>query len=342
MKLPANHVERLRATLGGRDVCVTGGAGFIGSHLVDALSSIGARTTVIDDLSNSTLDAIAELIDMEPDKVRFVHGSILDPDALARAIPDGTAVIFHLAALGSVPRSIEQPARTWDVNATGTLRVLERARAVNTRRVVFSASSSIYGDAPGLPKVETMPPDPTSPYGASKAAAESLVAAWARSYHLETVNLRYFNVFGPRQSADSAYAGVVAAFASALLAGRSPTIFGDGSQTRDFTFVSNAVLANLLAASASGVPFGASINIGTGRRVTVAELARLMAQAAGVPHLAPTFQPARLGDVLHSQADISRARTLLGYEPIATLEEGIEESVAWFRSAFSSPDAGHS
>jgi nucleoside-diphosphate-sugar epimerase len=337
MKLPTQKVDRFRASLSGREVCVTGGAGFIGSHLVDALVSLGSSVTVIDDLSNSTLDAVAELIELEPERVRFVHSSILDDAALADAIQPETHAIFHLAAIGSVPRSIEQPARTWDVNATGTLRVLERARACSVRRVVFSASSSIYGDGEGLPKVETMPADPTSPYGASKAAAEALVLSWARSYGVEAVNLRYFNVFGPRQSADSAYAGVVAAFAHALLSGRSPTIYGDGTQTRDFTFVTNAVLANLLAATTTKDLGGATVNIGTGRRVSVEQLARMMGSAAGAPHLEPTFLPARHGDVLHSQADISRATNLIDYVPLVSLEEGISDTLEWFKSAFAGP-----
>lgn len=335
MKLPSNQVDRCRAAFEGREVCVTGGAGFIGSHLVDALVSVGAKVSVIDDLSNSSLDALAELIELEPDQVRFVHGSILDDKALAGALSLGMHAVFHLAAIGSVPRSIEQPARTWEVNATGTLRVLERARACGVGRVVFSASSSIYGEGEGLPKVENMPADPSSPYGASKAAAEALVASWARSYDLETVNLRYFNVFGPRQSADSAYAGVVAAFAHALLGGNKPVIYGDGSQTRDFTYVSNAVLANLLAATSSRKLRGAPINIGTGRRVSVADLATLMAAAADVPNLTPTFEPARHGDVLHSQADITKARTMLDYSPVTTLEQGIGETLDWFRGAYS-------
>jgi len=331
MKLPAEQVERLRAALSGRAVCVTGGAGFIGGHLVDALVSVDAIVTVLDDLSNSSAEHISELIDLEPERVRFVHGSVLDDAALEDAIDTGTQIVFHLAAIGSVPLSLEQPERTWDVNATGTLRVLERARAVGADRLVFSASSSAYGDAEGLPKHEDMPASPTSPYGASKAAAEALVAAWARSYGLSTVNLRYFNVFGPRQPADSAYAGVVAAFSRALLAGKRPILYGDGTQTRDFTFVANAVLANLLAATSPRPFVGEIINVGTGRRVSVAQIAEMMADAAGVPELTPELRPARHGDILHSHADITRARTLLGFEPFTTLEEGVKETVEWFR-----------
>lgn len=331
MKLPADKVERFRAAINGGAVCVTGGAGFIGGHLVDALVSVGASVTVLDDLSNSSAAHVSELIDLEPERVRFVHGSVLDDAALQDAIEPDTQLVFHLAAVGSVPLSLEQPERTWDVNATGTLRVLERARAVGARRLVFSASSSAYGDAEGLPKNEDMPASPTSPYGASKAAAEALVAAWARSYGLSTVNLRYFNVFGPRQPADSAYAGVVAAFAKALLAGKKPILYGDGSQTRDFTFVANAVLANLLAATSDNPFAGEIINIGTGRRVSVGQIAKMMAQAAGAPDLTPELRPARHGDILHSHADISRARSLLEFEPFTTLEEGVRQTIDWYR-----------
>jgi nucleoside-diphosphate-sugar epimerase len=336
MKLPADRVENFRQAFDGCTVCVTGGAGFIGGHLVDALVSVGAIVTVLDDLSNSTTDHLCELIDLEPDRVRFVHGSLLDDAALEEAIEPETSFVFHLAAIGSVPLSIEQPERTWDVNATGTLRVLERAREVGVERLIFSASSSAYGDAEGLPKREDMTVSPTSPYGASKAAAEALVASWAHSYGLSTVNLRYFNVFGPRQPADSAYAGVVAAFAKAILAGEQPIIYGDGSQTRDFTFVANAVLANLLAASAQRKFLGEIINVGTGRRISVSEIAAIMADAAGTPELKPEFRPERHGDILHSQADIARARELLGFEPFTTLEQGVSETLDWFRGVFAS------
>lgn len=246
VKLPADKVAKLRTFYEGRGVCVTGGAGFIGGHLCDALLSLGATIRVIDDLSNASLEHLAGLIELEPERVRFIHASILDDDALRDAVA-GCQTVFHLAALGSVPRSIEQPQRTWSVNATGTLRVLEAARAAKAARVVFAASSSAYGDQPDLPKVETQAPRPLSPYAASKLAGEHLLAVWAHSYGLSTIALRYFNVFGPRQPGDSAYAAVVAAFTKSLLAGEAPTIFGDGAQTRDMTFIGNAVLATLLA-----------------------------------------------------------------------------------------------
>jgi nucleoside-diphosphate-sugar epimerase len=332
MKLPADKVARLRPFYHDRVICVTGGAGFIGGHLCDALVSLGAKVRVIDDLSNSSLDHLATLIDLDPDSLRMVHGSILDEDALAESMQDAKTV-FHLAAVGSVPRSIEQPQRSWTVNATGTLRVLEMARKVGAQRVMLAASSSAYGDVPQLPREESMATSPMSPYAASKLAGEQLMTTWSKCYGLSTVSLRYFNIFGPRQSPDSAYAAVVAAFAKALLSNTPPTIYGDGRQTRDMTFVSNAVLATLLA-GASTTPFmGEVMNVGTGGRVSVLELAERMATLCGVPHLRPLMQPERSGEVKHSQADISKAKHLLGYEPVATLEAGLAETVEWFRAA---------
>lgn len=330
MKLPADRVSQLRSYYQGRAVCVTGGAGFIGGHLVDALLSLGASITVIDDLCNSTLENLAPLIEMEPDRVRFVHGSILD-DAALRDACAGAKTVFHLAALGSVPRSVEEPQRTWSVNTTGTLRVLEAARNAPADRVVFAASSSAYGEQPELPKVETQMPQVLSPYGASKLAGEHLLTTWSHCYGLSTVGLRYFNIFGPRQSADSAYAAVIAGFAHRLAAGQPPVIFGDGAQTRDFTFVANAVLATLLAGSSSKPLKGEVMNIGTGRRVSITDLAILMAERFNQPQLRPTYQPARPGDVKHSLADITKARQVLGYEPFATLEVGLEETIEWFK-----------
>ncbi|MDX2131891.1 MAG: GDP-mannose 4,6-dehydratase [Planctomycetota bacterium] len=330
MKLPADKVSKLRTFYQGRTVCVTGGTGFIGGHLCDTLLALGASIRVIDDLSNSTLDHLSGLIELEPDRVRFVHASILDDDSLREAVT-GAETIFHLAALGSVPKSIEQPQRTWSVNATGTLRVLEAARAVKAQRVVFAASSSAYGDQPELPKVETQPAKPLSPYAASKLAGEELLAVWSHCYGLSTASVRYFNIFGPRQSADSAYAAVVAAFAKCLLAGEAPTIFGDGTATRDMTYVSNAVLATLLAGSCPSRLTGNVINVGTARRVSVLELAQVMARQCGVPHIQPVFRPERAGDVKHSLADISVARQLLGYEPVTPLEEGLGETIEWYK-----------
>jgi nucleoside-diphosphate-sugar epimerase len=343
MRLPADICDRLRVHYEGRSVCVTGGAGFIGGHLCDALLSLGATITVLDDLSNSTIDHLTSLIELEPDRVRFVHGSILDDDAVADAVEDARTV-FHLAAMGSVPRSIEEPQRAWSVNATGTVRVLEAARRAWSRpgprltsqsgapeRVVFAASSSAYGDDPSLPKREDQPPRPVSPYAATKLAGEHALTAWARSYGISTVSLRYFNIFGPRQSADSAYAAVIAAFAKRLLEGKRPIIFGDGLQSRDFTSVTNAVLATLQAGAAPTPLAGEVMNIGTGGSTTLIELARVMAERCDAPHLTPEFRPARPGDVPHSLADISRAQEMIGYRPVASLEVGLDETLAWHR-----------
>ncbi len=330
----------LRAAFEDRRVCLTGGAGFIGGHVLDALLSLGAQVVVIDDLSSSTAAHVAEMVELTPDRCRFVHGSILDDEALAEAVtgafaawgrPGGAEVVFHLAALGSVPRSIEEPQRTWAVNATGTVRVLEQARAAGAGRIVFAASSSAYGDSERLPKDETMLPQPLSPYAASKVAGESLMHAWARSYGTSTVSLRYFNVFGPRQSADSAYAAVVAAIASRLMSEQPPVIYGDGRQTRDFTYVANVVLATLQAGASRRPLAGEVINIGTGRQISVRQLADTMAAIVGASAGEPEMRPERTGDVRHSLADISQARQLLGYEPFATLEDGLEETVRWFQ-----------
>lgn len=340
MKLPAQSVDRLRSHYQGLSVCVTGGAGFIGGHLVDALHSLGAVVTVIDDLSNSDLEHLAGLIDMDPARVRFVEGSVLDDDALDSAICargvggafGPAAVVFHLAALGSVPLSIAEPQRNWSVNATGTLRVLEACRRASTQRVMFAASSSAYGDPPGAgkaAKVETLTPMPLSPYAAGKLAGENLLAVYAHCYGLSTVSLRYFNIFGPRQSADSAYAAVIAAITKRLLEGTPPVIYGDGRQTRDFTFVANAVLATLLAGASDKPLKGEVINVGTGRRISVLELCEHLAKACDKVGITPTFEPARTGDVRDSLADITRARQLLGYEPFATLEDGLKETVEW-------------
>ena len=338
MKLPADKVTQLRTFYEGRSVCVTGGAGFIGGHLCDALLSLGSTITVIDDLSNSTLDHLAELIELEPERVRFVHGSILDDAALNAAV-GGSRTVFHLAALGSVPRSVEQPQRTWSVNSTGTLRVLEAARAGmkkpgGVERVIAAASSSVYGDQPELPKIETQIPRPLSPYAASKMAVEHLLTSYSHCYGLSTISLRYFNVFGPRQGAESQYAAVIPAFSKRLLEGEPPIIFGDGNQTRDFTFVSNAVLATLLAGTTSTPLKGQAINIAGGRPTNLLQLAAMIGRACDAPpHLQPTLATTRAGDVRDSVADISKARELIGFVPIATLEEGLTETVEWYRRA---------
>ena len=266
--LPAQFVDRCRPKMQGRRVCVTGGAGFIGGHIVDALIALGAMITVIDDLSNSSAHQISSAIDRAPDQVRFIQASILDPAAMASAA-EGAQSLFHLGALGSVPKSVEDPTRTWTVNATGTMRVLQAAQEAGVERVIYSASSSAYGNNPALPKLETMAPEPESPYAAAKYGGETLMRTWAACYGVDTVSLRYFNIFGTRQAADSAYAAVIPAFVTKYLNNESPTIFGDGEQTRDFTHVSNAVAANLLAASVDKPLAGNVVNIGAGVRTSL-------------------------------------------------------------------------
>ena len=309
----------------GARVLVTGGAGFIGSHLSEALVGLGAKVMVIDDLSGGSQDNLRAF-----GPVEFAKGSILDQELLARCAKD-CQYVFHLAALGSVPRSVEQPRLYNDVNTTGTLNVLEAGRAAGVKRVMFSASSSAYGENP-VPWVETMAPMPKSPYAANKMAGEGLLRAYASAYAMDTVSLRYFNIFGPRQNANSAYAAVIAAFASALLNGRKPVIYGDGEQSRDFTFVANAVHANLLAARNVKPLEGEIINVGCGARISVNELAHAMAGALGRPELSAVHEPPRAGDIKHSFADLRRAGEMLKYQPIVDFQTGLEQTLAWYKS----------
>jgi len=354
----------------GLPVVVTGGAGFIGSHLVRALAALGAEVRVIDDLSGGTLDNLAPLVIEDaktqadageirtppasspshsrtprassPPLIRFFRASILDAGALERCC-DGAAVIFHEAALASVPASIEQPRRYLEVNVLGTQQILETSVKCGVRRVIFASSSSVYGDQPVLPKVETQLPDPLSPYAQQKLTGEHLMRVWSLCYGVCTVCLRYFNIFGPLQRADSAYAAVVAAFAKALLDGQRPRIFGDGSASRDFTHVNDVAHANLLAGAILGLEASprdhpllaaGTLNIARGDRITVLELANLMSEIVGLD-AGPVFEPPRAGDVLHSQADISRARQWLGFEPQTPVRTGLEETIAWYRRILS-------
>jgi nucleoside-diphosphate-sugar epimerase len=312
------------AAFEGRNVLVTGGAGFIGSHLAIALHSLGAKVTVLDDLSGGG-DPRAL-----PESVKFVRGSILDQSLLGDCTKN-RELVFHQAALGSVPRSLEQPEKYQQVNSDGTLNVLEAARQCKVRRVTFAASSSAYGDSEQLPKTETMPTSPRSPYAATKVAGEAMMAAYSAGLGVDTVSLRYFNIFGPRQSAESAYAAVIAAFAKAMLAGRSPIIFGDGEQSRDFTYVDNAVHANLLAAKCLGELAGVAINVACGVRISVNELAKRMQKSIKRDDLQLTYKPLRSGDVKHSLADLQRARKILEYEPIVDFDTGLTATMEWYQ-----------
>jgi UDP-glucose 4-epimerase len=305
---------------------VTGGAGFIGSHLCEALSKLGAKVVVLDDLaggSRSNLDGFAN--------VEFHQGSILDQNLVDR-LTAGCRYVFHEAALGSVPGSVAEPRKYYDVNSTGTLNVLEAARAAKVERVMFAASSAAYGDSEELPKRETMPVLPKSPYAAHKVTDEALMRAYAGSYGLDTASLRYFNIFGPRQNANSAYAAVIAAFAKAIVAGKNPLIYGDGEQSRDFTYVDNVVQANLLAARSERPVNGEVINVACGKRITVNHLAELVTKIMNRPDLPARHEPERTGDVKHSLADLTKARAVLGYEPIVDFAPGLEVTLKWYES----------
>lgn len=322
----------------GRRVCVTGGAGFIGSHLCEALVKHGASVTVIDDLSNGRRENLehAEAVAHGGPRIamrglRFIEGSILDQQKLLDAMT-GAEIVFHEAALASVPRSVEEPRLYFDVNARGTLEVLEAARALGVKRIVYAASSSVYGDGPELPKVESLQPLPLSPYASAKFAGEHFLRTYCHCYGMSGVNLRYFNIFGPRQRPDSPYAAVVPKFADALLNGAAPVIFGDGSQTRDFTYVANVVHANLLAGMCGKSLKGESVNIACGESFSLLELLNAMATLLGAKPKC-TFAPLRVGEVMHSRASIAAAKSLIGYQPIVSFGDGLKRTLEWFASS---------
>ena len=308
---------------GRRVALVTGGAGFIGSHLVDRLVEDGWEVRVLDDFSSGQE---ANLVQSRS-RVELIRGDIRDA-ATAQGAVEGAEVVFHQAAVPSVPRSVAEPLRTNSVNVEGTLRLLESARRAAVRRFVYAASSSAYGDTEVLPKLETMPPQPLSPYALQKFCGEAYCRLYTQLYGLETVALRYFNVYGPRQDPRSEYAAVIPRFISACLAGEPAEIHGDGGQTRDFTFVADAVEANLLAADAERAA-GAVINVAGGRQTALNELWELVLEVADA-QIAPRHSEARSGDVRHSFADLARARQLLGYEPAVDLREGLRRTVAGF------------
>ena len=304
---------------------VTGGAGFIGSHIADALVARGDRVRVLDDLSTGNLNNLAAI----RDKIEFVQGSITDEATVARAVK-GVDCIFHEAALASVPRSIERPLDTHAACVTGTVILLNEARKAGVRRLVYAASSSAYGNQPHASKRETDLAMPISPYGAAKAAAELYCQAFAASFPIETVCIRYFNVFGPRQDPLGEYSAVIPKFITAMLAGTRPTIYGDGLQSRDFTFVENVVLGNLLAADAANVS-GQVFNVAMGGSVNLLWLIELLNQHLKTS-IQPLHAPARVGDVRDSLADITHARALLGYEPRVQFEEGLRRSIDYYLS----------
>lgn len=305
---------------------VTGGAGFIGSHLVTRLIQNGAKVRVLDNLFTGSLANLAHV----EGQYEFINADVRDASAVRQAM-DECDVVFHQAALASVPMSIENPIATHEACVTGTVNVLNAARLSGVRRVVYAGSSSAYGDSPVMPKKEDQVPEVLSPYAAAKLAGEYYCQSFAASYDLEVVRLRYFNVFGPRQDPKSPYSAVIPLFASALLEGRTPKIFGTGEQSRDFVNINNVVQANLLAATVPGVS-GNVYNVASGTTISVLDLLKLICQELNVP-CDPEFHPPRIGDVLHSWADISAIQNDLGYEPQVTLEQGLKETLDYYRKA---------
>ena len=305
------------------NVLVTGGAGFIGSNLARRLAALGTRVRVLDDLSTGHLSNL-EGVDAD-----VLSGDVRDPEAV-RAAADGAEVVYHLAALPSVARSIADPRASHQVNATGTLNVLLAASAAGVRRVVYASSSSLYGDAPTLPKHEEMPVSPLSPYAASKLAGEAYARSAPRSLGVETVSLRFFNVFGPWQDPASEYAAVIPRFVTRMLDGMPPVIFGDGGHSRDFTYVDNAIDACLLAASAGGGAVGRTMNIGCGDRIRLLDLVATLNDHLGTS-LRPEHEQPRPGDVRHSLADVALARRLIDYRPRVSLRDGLAQTVQWYQ-----------
>jgi UDP-glucose 4-epimerase len=307
------------------NVLITGGAGFIGSHLAERALAEGATVRVLDNLSTGRAENLAPF----SGRIEFIEADLQDDEARERAVK-GVDVVFHQAAIPSVPRSIDRPVESHLSGAHATLLLLDSARRSGVRRVVFAASSSAYGDKEVLPKEESMLPEPISPYGASKVACEQYVRAFARCYDLDAVSLRYFNIFGPRQDPSSPYSGVIALFCQSFVRDEPITIFGDGEQSRDFTYVANAVEANWLAATAKNRLDGEVLNVGCAERITLnhmlATLNELTGQQREATHAAP-----RPGDVRHSQADLTRIRQRLGYRPKVSFRDGLAKTLEWYR-----------
>ena len=313
-----------------RKIVVTGGAGFIGSALARALVARGDDVSVLDNFSTGKRENLREMAS----QLTIVEGDILDA-ALLDTVFAGADVVFHEAAIPSVPRSLAAPMPSHNANATGTLNVLEAARRCQVRRVVYAGSSSAYGEPPSLPVVETMAPAPLSPYAVSKLAGEHYLRVYARVFGVQTVTLRYFNVFGPRQDPNSQYAAVIPRFITAALDGRSPTVYGDGEQSRDFCFIENVVEANLRAADAEGAS-GKVFNIACGTGTSLNRVVALLGESLGRPVVA-NYEPGRAGDVRHSLADISQAKAVLGYTAAVNFVAGLAKTLAWFQQQRSTP-----
>jgi UDP-glucose 4-epimerase len=309
---------------------ITGIAGFIGSNIARALLAKGAAVRGIDNFVTGKFSNLEDLAGID-----FIEGTIEDPQSCARAC-DGIDFIFHEAALASVPRSVENPVASNSANVTGTLNLLVAALDAGVRRVVYAGSSSCYGDQPKLPKREDMLPDPISPYAVSKLAGEQYMRSFTRVYGLETVTVRYFNVFGPYQDPSSQYSGVLAKFSLAMLEGRTPVIYGDGSQSRDFTYIENVVDANLRAMQAPAEKVsGRVFNIATEQRITLNDAVKSLRELTG--YTGPVeYAPARAGDIAHSLADISQARAAFGYEPTVNFHEGLRRTLSWYRGVAAS------
>jgi nucleoside-diphosphate-sugar epimerase len=306
---------------------VTGGAGFIGSHIASALVASGAKVRIIDDLSTGYLDNVNAIAG----DVDFVQGSLADEESLRKAL-EGVELVFHEAAIPSVPRSVENPRQTHIASVESTFSLLLAAKENRVRRVVYAASSSAYGDQPSLPKIENMLPEPLSPYAVAKLVGEYYCQVFTRVYGLETLSLRYFNVFGPRQDPSSQYSGVISRFIGALLTDERPVIYGDGEQSRDFTYVEDVVNANLKAAeTVKGI--GQVINVANGERITLNQLLAQLKELTGKPEAVADYRGPRAGDVKHSLADISRARDLLGYEPQVDFQTGLQHTIAWWKQS---------
>jgi nucleoside-diphosphate-sugar epimerase len=308
-------------------VLVTGGAGFIGSNLAEELIHQGAKVCIIDNL----VTGFRENLDEIEGNFDFVEGDINDDASLSRAI-EGVELVFHQAALPSVPRSVDDPAETHNMCVNGTFNLLLKARETGVKRFIYAASSSAYGDQPTLPKVETMRPDPLSPYAAAKLVGELYCRAFNSVYGMETFSLRYFNVFGPRQNPSSMYSGVISRFIDALMTGQQPVIYGDGEQSRDFTYIANVVDANIKAAQATK-GFGETMNIANGDRITLNQLLETLKTITGKSNVDADHQQERPGDVKHSQADNRRAVEGLNYQQLVGLEEGLKKTIDWWTSS---------
>jgi nucleoside-diphosphate-sugar epimerase len=307
-----------------RRCLVTGGAGFIGSHIAAALRERGDVVRIADNFSTGH----RHNLDANPG-VDLVEGDLADPGVAARAVM-GMDLVFHQAAIPSVPRSVADPFESNRANIDATLNLLVASRAAGVKRVIYAGSSSAYGDTPTLPKREDMAANPRSPYALQKLVGEQYCRLFTDLYGLETVTIRYFNVFGPRQDPRSTYSGVISQFAKALIEGRRPTIYGDGTQTRDFTYVAN-VVDGVLRAAESPAATGEVINVATGGRTSLLDLLDAMKRMTGT-EVEPVFEPGRAGDVRDSQADIDKARRILGYEPAVSLEEGLSRTIAWYKT----------